>query len=234
MRDRAAKGEAPELAPGVPPGVTPDRAQIAACLGALKAATAAAHARIEASEPLARLTAATPTLSDYRTVLERFYLHFARHEPGILRALANHLPAQALAQRTHLAALRADLADLGGALPAVTDAPAPGGVAEAAGWLYVHEGASLGGLVVLRGLRASLGAALGPARRFYQGHGRQTAARWRETQALIAGLIADPVALGLALAGASRAFETLHQTMQPAPFAAARRQEPVQGCPFRH
>ena len=208
----------------------PNTAHVDACLDALKAATAAAHARIEAVSTLSALAAPAPTLQDYGRVLQRFYIHFARNEPGLFACLAPHVPAAALARRENVAALRADLLDLGLKIPPVSAQPGPQSPAEAAGWLYVHEGTSLGGLVILRGLRPHLGPALGTATRYYQRHGKATAATWRETRRLIASLLPDAAARDLALAGATQAFAEMHRIMAIALEGGA--QASRGGCPF--
>lgn len=202
---------------------TADAAAVAARLAALKGATMAAHARIETVPLLAALSLQAPTLQGYGAVLQRLHLHFARFEPGLFDCLAPHLPAQALQRRGSIAALRADLHDLGLEVPPVPALPGPSCPAEAAGWLYVHEGSSLGGLVILRRLRARLGPALGDATRHYRRHGRATAATWQETRRLIAGLLPDDPAQDRAIAGATQAFAALHRTMAGAPLG---------GCPF--
>lgn len=186
---------------------------VTARLGALKAATAEAHQRAEATGWLARLTRPDVTLADYGIALQRLHLHFATHEPAILQSLQAHIPAAELARRETVAALRADLADLGLAVLPVLPSLAPLCPARAAGWLYVHEGASLGGLLVLRHLRDHLGAALGTATRHYFRYGKATAARWQDTRRLIADQLPDEAALRRAVAGAEAAFAALAATM---------------------
>ncbi|MBZ4023962.1 hypothetical protein CKO11_16040 [Rhodobacter sp. TJ_12] len=188
----------------------PEPAHVATCLEALKTATAGAHARIEAVARMADLTAPGVTLAHYGAVLQRMHAHFARHEPALFAALAPHLPPGTLERRANLAALEADLHSLGLApLPAAGPAAAFLCPATAAGWLYVHEGTGLGGLVVLKGLREHLGDELRGATRYYQRHGKATAALWRETRALIAGLLPDPAARTRAIAGAEAAFTAM-------------------------
>lgn len=205
--------------------------RVAACLAALKAATAAAHAQIEAVPALSALMSEGVTLHDHGAVLQRFYIHFARFEPGLFACLGRGLPRAALLRRENTGPLRADLQDLGLPIPPVVAQPGPETLAEAAGWLYVHEGSSLGGRVILRSLQARLGASLGTATRFHARHGKATAASWRETGGLIAALLPDAEALALAQAGARRAFAELHRTMATGP---ARGMPANRGlCPFR-
>jgi len=187
-----------------------------ACLAALKAATREAHDRVEAVAGFARLAAPGVTIEDYGAALQRLHRHFARHEPPLLRRLSGHLPEAALAQRRSLEALSADLTDLGLAALPVLPGPEIDSVAAAAGWLYVHEGTSLGGLVVLHGLRRHLGARLGSATRYYQRHGKETAQVWKETRRLIAGLLPDAEALAGAICGASAAFAAMQREIEDA------------------
>ncbi|PTV94531.1 heme oxygenase [Rhodobacter aestuarii] len=193
----------------------PEPAHVDHCMTVLKEATSAAHARIEAVSVMRDLTAPEVTHAQYTAVLGRLHAHFARYEPVIHAALAPHLPPQSLAERAALPALEADLADLG--LDTATQTPAPPAPcpAHAAGWLYVHEGTGLGGLVILRGLRNSLGDELGTATRYFQRHGKATAMRWRETRALIAGLLPDEDRLALAVSGAEAAFAAMHLRLAP-------------------
>ncbi|PYF06025.1 heme oxygenase [Rhodobacter viridis] len=211
---------------------------VAARLSALKQATLAAHRAIELRSPLARLIQPEVTLQDYGLALQRLHLHFSRHEEAVMRALQDHVPPPQLAQRRTLAALKADLTDLGLTAPEATCATPPPSPASAAGWLYVHEGTSLGGMVLLRHLRQALGAGLGTATRHYARHGRGTAARWQETRRMIAGLLPDDAALAQALAGAMAAFAAMDAVMtdpkeEPRPAATPSPGPKSAGrCPF--
>ncbi|ARE39247.1 bacteriophytochrome heme oxygenase BphO [Rhodovulum sp. P5] len=184
-----------------------------ACLAALKAATANAHADIEDVPRLAALISPDLTLRAYGEVLQRFHAHFAACEPDLLGCLSGVVPAEALEIRTKLPLLQADLADLDLPVPRLAAQKGPDCAASAAGWLYVHEGTSLGGRVVLRSLQTTLGPSLGSARRYYEGYGKATAARWKESRRLIAGLITDETALERAIWGACRAFAQIEDVM---------------------
>ena len=106
--------------------------RVAACLAALKAATAAAHAQIEAVPALSALMSEGVTLHDHGAVLQRFYIHFARFEPGLFACLGRGLPRAALLRRENTGPLRADLQDLGLPIPPVVAQPGPETLAEAA------------------------------------------------------------------------------------------------------
>ena len=190
----------------------PDGAQMAmaGATARMQAATDARHRAVEALPPLARLTAPDLTLADYADTLERLARHHARHETAVLGRLAEALPPEALSARRHLPALARDLADLGRAMDDVEPAAGIATVAEAAGWLYVHEGATLGGLVLRRAIVRSLpGAPL----RHLGGYGRDTAPMWAETRRLISRCCPGDDDIDAGVAGACAAFDALAAEM---------------------
>lgn len=67
-----------------------------------------------------------------------------------------------LAERSRLAAIEADLADLGRQVPERPAAPEPCSLGEALGWLYVSEGSTLGAAFLLKEVeKLGLGAERG-------------------------------------------------------------------------
>lgn len=85
--------------------------------------------------------------------------------------------------------LIADLSVLGAPaaaqLPLCTELPELAGAAEVLGCLYVLEGASLGGQVISRHLRKTLGIGPDSGGRFFQGYGAETGAHWRAFSAAL-------------------------------------------------
>jgi heme oxygenase len=176
-------------------------------VAALRAATAAAHARAEA---LLHPLAAPEPREAYLRYLARQNALLAALEPALSAAYAALGLEAAPRRRAHLAA--ADLAALG-APPAVGTAAlggAPGPLPGAVGWVYVVEGQTLGGRALLRALGPRLG--IGPARggRFLDGHGEESGRRFAELcRALEAFDAGHPGARPAVLAAAVAAFERI-------------------------
>jgi heme oxygenase len=91
--------------------------------------------------------------------------------------------------RRRAGALLADLAALGA--PVVDVEPARvrlAGVAEALGCLYVLEGSTLGGQIVLRRARAALDVTPDRGGSFFHGHGARTGSMWKALLCAINGI----------------------------------------------
>jgi heme oxygenase (biliverdin-IX-beta and delta-forming) len=144
----------------------------------LKRETASLHLGVERALPL---VSPVLTLDRYREVLKLFYGFYAPYEAR-MSPLASLVPF-ALPCRT--ARLVQDLGTLGvsvhdlAALPRCA-LPSVIGIEQLAGWLYVFEGAALGGQVVARALRSSLGIDATSGAAFFVGDGTSTSARWRQ------------------------------------------------------
>lgn len=118
--------------------------------------------------------------------------------------------------------LIADLVDLGhppAALEYLADfgrAPSPATPEEAIGVLYVLEGSSLGGQVILRRLGPALG--IGPlwAGRFFNGYGQATGAMWRTFVARLNAFGADPCAARVIEASALATFTAFERCLAQA------------------
>ena len=182
-------------------------------LAVLRERTAPLHRRLEAR--LAFLVDGTVTHDRYRRLLGGM-LGFHGPLEGCLVAHSGALSLRGidLSARRKANLLRCDLAALGlgpdevAGLPGWVP-PTVGSVAEILGWLYVSEGATLGGRIILAALERSL--QLGPTSgaSFFAGYGEVTGQRWREVTAALAELPAADVEPAAA-AGAAlfAAFET--------------------------
>ena len=176
----------------------------------LRGATRLAHARVEASLPL---MAPSLTTATYVRVLEAFHGFYAPLEPRLSRAAAEHGVAIALGDRGKVALLVADLTALGksvaevDALPRCADLPRVTSASQAIGVLYVLEGATLGGRVILRHLGAALGLDAAGGAAFFSGYGDGTGAMWTRFSRHVdaASAIDTDVAIGAAI----ETFETL-------------------------
>ncbi|GAC1394817.1 MAG: biliverdin-producing heme oxygenase [Polyangiales bacterium] len=147
----------------------------------LREATRVAHDRIEKSLPLLDPSLTTAT---YLRVLQAFHGFYAPLEPRLSRAVAGSGLPFTLEDRTKVPLLSADLGALGmtaadvEALPRCADLPRVSSASQALGVLYVVEGATLGGRIILRHLRGALelDAARGAA--FFAGYGERTGEMW--------------------------------------------------------
>jgi heme oxygenase len=172
----------------------------------LREQTRAEHAAIESS-----LDLMSDTLSPqrYRRTLERFYGYYSPLEQK-LHGVAGLAASGALAQREKSSWLLQDLAVLGAhTVPLCAELPALDGVPAALGCLYVLEGASLGGRIISRQLRARLSITPESGGRFFHGYGEQTGEMWQGFQAMLTGLINTPQAVEQATRAAQHTFQTL-------------------------
>ncbi|MCR0983226.1 biliverdin-producing heme oxygenase [Roseomonas populi] len=169
----------------------------------LRAETRPDHDRLENG---LRLADPGLTPARYRAVLERFYGFWAGWEPRLAAALGDDA---FFAPRRRLYLLQDDLRALGirpEGLPACLPPPLRDR-GEAMGSLYVMEGSTLGGRVILKRLD-EIGLAEG-ARSYFAGHGEATGAMWRS---FLARLEAEPDAEAV-LRGAKDTFATLADWM---------------------
>jgi heme oxygenase len=151
-------------------------------LKCLKSATSTRHAALERRLPLLddKLSHAT-----YRHFVQRL---FGFYDPLETRLLA--LPwwdsvGIDYLQRQKTPRLRHDLQTLGdteagiAALPRCEDLPPLMNPAQLWGCLYVIEGATLGGQVIIKHLNANLGLTAAAGASFFDGYGAQTGSRWK-------------------------------------------------------
>ena len=157
----------------------------------LREATKASHEQVEGE---LRLLDGSLTPHRYREVLGRFYGYYAVLEPA-LDAWHGREGLLDWPARRKLHLLRADLEELGwggsdaAGPPLFRDVPAIRSSAEALGALYVVEGATLGGTVIARRLRAQgfAPSALG----FFSCYGRDVGARWHEWAEVTTAWVGD-------------------------------------------
>ena len=141
----------------------------------LKQATLRHHHEVEALMPVLN-----PALS------ETTYAQVLRQLHGVIQPLETHLltlpiPADVeLNLRLKTPLLARDLEALAQDLPPpVTLAPLLLGVPEALGALYVLEGATLGGQVIARHLRRTLGVTAERGGAYFSGYGSRTGRMWQ-------------------------------------------------------
>jgi heme oxygenase len=152
----------------------------------LRQATAPFHHRVEDQ---LRLLDAKLSLERYSRVLEVFLGFYAPVEAGLL-AIG---PSLGLSLRDRSELLRCDLVALGlsrhdvANLPRCTELPRLSSLEDAAGCLYVIEGACLGGQVVARAVNRRLGIASATGGSFFVGDGKRTSLRWATVLAWLEG-----------------------------------------------
>jgi heme oxygenase len=141
----------------------------------------------------------------YAQCLRRMERYYAAREPPLQsqRELRRIVPD--LFQRRRVEALESDLRALGVEPLAPMPAPEPLSVAEALGALYVIEGSTLGGQVIMRSLQGTDFEA--GATRFFDAYGPRTGAMWKAfCGALEAFGAARQDDIPFVLAGARRCF----------------------------
>ena len=157
----------------------------------LKRGTADLHRRLEIDLGLLE---SELSLDRYRRVLEFFVGFYAPIEAGLARVAAAG-PPLGLPLRARAALIEGDLLSLGlspqqiADLPRCADLPRLSSTEEAAGCLYVVEGACLGGQVIAPALRERLGVTKGSGASFFIGDAEGTRARWSLFLAWLEGLV---------------------------------------------
>jgi len=154
----------------------------------LRDATAEAHRNVEAAMALQERCA---DRASYRRLLADLWGIYAPLEAK-LEAVDWRGSGIDLAKRTKAQWLRADLLALGlsngdiADLPRAAQLPAIRGAADGFGVLYVLEGASLGGQLILRQIKPALGLTESHGARFFASYGADLGEYWRSFVAAMA------------------------------------------------
>lgn len=147
----------------------------------LRSATQAVHLELERHLAIVRPEV---SLVRYTRIIALFYGFYRPIEAGLNR-LNTLAPARTFPLRARTELLERDLLSLGLAVQAISDLPTCTDLPNLrepehfAGCLYVLEGASLGGQVIIRSLRETLGLTDRGGTAFFAGDGASTAARWK-------------------------------------------------------
>lgn len=147
------------------------------------------------------------TRSGYADMLRRIAGCLRTIEPALARFPWSELALDFEARR-RLPLVEQDLRWLGesSAPPDVVVEP-PTDLAEALGMLYVLEGSTLGGQLILRTVARELGLDAEHGASYFHGHGARTGTMWKELKARAdAWCGTDELRFAHALAGAERAF----------------------------
>ncbi len=171
----------------------------------LRAATQAAHQRLDHHPALAPLIRPDLRRDHYGRVLGAFAWVYRTLDPAFEDALRRLCPDTTYRSSDRSRWLVEDLSHFEHGDRALPPWPAPkiDTVAALVGRLYAIEGSTLGGQVIARQLQASLGVGPSSGARIFHGHGEATAARWQEFQDFAAwACAADDAAKACAAADA--------------------------------
>ncbi len=179
----------------------------------LKEATRTAHRRLEARLPLLDKGL---TVTQYRLLLRSFYGFYGPLESSMD---ACHIPALRadLACRRKSWWLLDDLLSVGeshqaiGALPLCQDLPTMACQADVLGAMYVVEGATLGGQVILKSLRCSLGSQADQHVRFFTSYGAQVPQMWAAFLRIVEAGAYNAVQARMIIESACRTFSAFER-----------------------
>jgi len=179
-------------------------------LARLRVETRLEHDAIEA---VLDLTGGGLTRDGYRLTLERFYGYYQPLEDAVraVEGWAGHGFDPDERRKTSL--LESDLRVIGvdapDWLPVCRDLPRVDSVAAAFGCLYVTEGATLGGQVISRHVRQTLGVTPETGGRFFHGYGDRTGVMWQTFRTALAAFATTQDTQDQVAAAAVQTFRTL-------------------------
>lgn len=153
----------------------------------LKEETKSEHDKTEESLQSKKIFDRSYTLEDYKNLLIHNYLLISKYEPQVNKLLVSY-PELKLDLRTKINAITTDLNNLGVDLNNDFNADKLDNEAEAFGALYVMEGSTLGGNVIMKQLRKN--PAFEDITFNYFGiYGGKTGLLWQEFKAFLDGKI---------------------------------------------
>lgn len=196
----------------------------------LKQATLARHAALESRSVLL-----DPGLSHaaYRACLGRFFGYYAPLERRLLRSQGWRRVGLAYGDRHKTPQLSQDLAALGvtsfelAQMPMCCALPDLRTAARLFGCLYVIEGATLGGQIVTRHLRACLGLTPLSGGSFFSGYAEHTGSHWKAFGVHLCAFAQDSGHEDEIVAGANETFETLDRWLYRTPTRGRLHDEPA-------
>lgn len=177
----------------------------------LKAETRPHHER---AERVVRLVSPDLTLSGYRRHLEALHGLYAPLEASLAARLEGLYPELRLAERWKLPLLEEDLRALGhedaslARLPRPARLPSLPGVPEALGTLYVLEGATLGGQLLLRHLTRHFEGISAGGFAFFRAYGEAVGPMWKAFGEVLLRACPEPALAPRVVRGAQDTFDT--------------------------
>jgi len=179
----------------------------------LRAATRDVHDRLELDLDVLQRSRSAPS---YAALLVGFRSVYRPLEQALTACAATLLTVPDWPQRHKCGWLDADLAALGvGRDEPAADVPAVRTAEDVAGTLYVMEGATLGGAVVVRELAAAFPVL--PPHEFFSSYGASRGVRWRDFRRHVEALERRGADRDAVVAAATATFATLERAcLQPA------------------
>jgi heme oxygenase len=163
----------------------------------------------------------TRSLDRYQILLQRLYGFYAPVEEVLVPMTAGgKIPGIDYKERRKAPKIARDLLAIAPytrlqELPVCTDLPALNTPEQILGCLYVLEGATLGGQIISRQLRESLGIAADDGGAFYHGYGSDTGRQWKTFGAAATVFAATCPSYEPILASACDTFERFEQWFLP-------------------
>jgi len=188
-------------------------------LQTLKAETRPHHER---AERVVRLLSPDLTLLGYQRHLEALYGLYAPLEGALAACLEGRVPELRLAERWKVPLLEKDLQALGhdGAslarLPRHPGLPSLSDVPEALGALYVLEGATLGGQLILRHLTRHFEGTSAGGFAFFRAYGDSVGPMWKAFGEALLRACPEPAAVPRVVRGAQDTFEAFEAWLREA------------------
>ena len=189
---------------------------------ALREHTRAQHARLEQRLAIERRVRDRDAYVDLLRRFLGFYLPVEARLAAFAQAFRDN--GIDLTERWKVAKLQRDLIVLGenasnqadpSLLPAIPTFP------RAVGCLYVLEGSTLGGQIILRHVRESLGLDAANGAAFFAGYGARTGAMWHAFSRFLSALPFGAHDAGQAIAAARETFESLERWLCDQPLRGA-------------
>jgi heme oxygenase len=148
---------------------------------ALRAQTAPQHEALENTMLSKAIVSDALQEATYVHYLKTMYLHLQPFESSCFTSLGGIFSD--LSERSRTATLESDLRHFGIAPESLLsnsdfNFEIPGSVAEAVGAMYVMEGSTLGGRVILKNVQARLGD-MTSGNLYFQGYGADTGKKWK-------------------------------------------------------
>jgi heme oxygenase len=189
---------------------------------ALREQTRAQHARLE--QRLA-IEQRVRDRDAYVELLGRFHGFYKPFETRLLTfARAFHEHGVMLSERMKTALLERDLHALGESEFELADStflPSIATFPRAVGCLYVMEGSTLGGQVIVRHVHGALGLGAADGAAFFASYGPRTGAMWQSFLRFLNALPFDAHDAGQAVSAACETFESLERWLCDQPMGVA-------------
>lgn len=182
----------------------------------LRSETAEAHKNLERLPASAAILQPGVTHEKYRHYLELMYPQVYDLEQNIFPLIADIIPD--LEERRKEPLIKADLHALGNTAPNVADLPftsadLPFPAAFAMGIMYVMEGSTLGGRVILKHVQPLLGLEEDTDARFFGGYKSQTGSYWKKFVDVLTSYAVEYGAEQEVIEGANFAFNAIYEFM---------------------